>query len=44
MPVFLFQRNRGFYDAVQFRDEERIFSPTFPELELTAAQVLAARH
>jgi Uma2 family endonuclease len=34
----------GFYDAVQFRDEERIFSGTFPELELTAAQVLAARH
>ncbi len=34
----------GFYDAVQFRDGERIFSPTFPELELTAAQVLAAGH
>lgn len=31
----------GFYDAVQFRDGERIISPTFPELELTAAQVLA---
>jgi len=34
----------GFYDAVQFRDGERIFCCTFPELELTAAQVLAARH
>jgi Uma2 family endonuclease len=34
----------GFYDAVQFRDGERIFCCTFPELELTAAQVLAARN
>jgi Uma2 family endonuclease len=33
----------GFYDAVQFRDGERIYSATFPELELTAAQVLAPR-
>lgn len=31
----------GFYDAVQFRDGERISSPTFPQLELTAAQALA---
>ena len=30
----------GFYDAVQFRNGERIISPTFPELELTAAQAL----
>lgn len=34
-------RVEGFYDAVQFRDGERIISPTFPELELTAAQALA---
>ncbi|HEY9604567.1 MAG TPA: Uma2 family endonuclease, partial [Allocoleopsis sp.] len=31
----------GFYDAVQFRDGERIISLTFPELELTATQALA---
>ncbi|HBB34194.1 MAG TPA: Uma2 family endonuclease [Cyanobacteria bacterium UBA8803] len=33
----------GFYDAVSFRGNERIVSATFPKLELTAAQVLAAR-
>jgi Uma2 family endonuclease len=32
----------GFYDAVEFRGEERIVSATFPELELTASQVLVA--
>jgi Uma2 family endonuclease len=30
----------GFYDAVEFRGSDRIVSPTFPQLELTAAQVL----
>jgi len=30
----------GFYDAVEFRGNDKIVSPTFPELELTAAQVL----
>lgn len=30
----------GFYDAVEFRRDERIVCATFPELELTAAQVL----
>ncbi len=30
----------GFYDAVEFRGDERIVCATFPELELTAAQVL----
>ncbi|MGD2180368.1 Uma2 family endonuclease [Lusitaniella coriacea] len=30
----------GFYDATEFRGEESIISPTFPELALTAAQVL----
>lgn len=32
----------GFYDAVSFRGEERIISPNFPELNLTAMQVLQA--
>lgn len=32
----------GFYDAVLFRGEERIESPTFPELNLTASQILQA--
>ncbi|MBE9115988.1 Uma2 family endonuclease [Lusitaniella coriacea LEGE 07157] len=30
----------GFYDATEFRGEESIISLTFPELALTAAQVL----
>lgn len=30
----------GFYDAIAFRGEERILSPTFPELDLKAEQVL----
>lgn len=30
----------GFYDAVEFRGDERIVGATFPELELTAAQIL----
>lgn len=32
----------GFYDAVSFRGEERIISPNFPELNLSAEQVLQA--
>lgn len=32
----------GFYDAVEFRDEAVILSPTFPELKWCAAQVFAA--
>lgn len=31
----------GFYDAVVFQGEERIVSPTFPELALTAERVLS---
>ena len=34
----------GFYDAVEFRGNERIVSTIFPELELTATQVLTARY
>ncbi|HBL11488.1 MAG TPA: Uma2 family endonuclease [Cyanobacteria bacterium UBA11162] len=34
----------GFYDAVEFRGNERIVSNIFPELELTATQVLTARY
>jgi Uma2 family endonuclease len=30
----------GFYDAIAFRGEERIISPTFPDLNLSAVQVL----
>lgn len=33
----------GFYDAVEFRGEELIVSPTFPGLKLSATQVLAAK-
>jgi Uma2 family endonuclease len=32
----------GFYDAVEFRESDRIISPTFPKLELTAGQVFNA--
>jgi Uma2 family endonuclease len=34
----------GFYDAVVFRSEERIISPTFPALTLSVMQVLLIRH
>lgn len=30
-----------FYDAIEYRGDELIQSPTFPELNLTAAQILA---
>ncbi|RUR76193.1 Uma2 family endonuclease [Chlorogloeopsis fritschii PCC 9212] len=33
----------GFYDVVAFRGQECIISSTFPQLDLTAEQVLAAR-
>jgi Uma2 family endonuclease len=32
----------GEYQITQFRGDERIYSPTFPDLALTAAQVFAA--
>lgn len=32
-----------FYDATEFQGDERVVSPTFPDLVLTAAQVLAGR-
>jgi Uma2 family endonuclease len=32
----------GFYDSTEFRGEDRILSPTFPDLQLTAEQVLQA--
>lgn len=31
----------GFYEAIEFRGEEQIVSATFPELALTAGQVLS---
>lgn len=41
--VFVFSLNaEGKYQRTQFRDNEPIVSPTFPELVLTAAQVLSA--
>ncbi len=33
----------GSYQATEFTGNQQIVSPTFPELELTAAQVLQAR-
>ncbi|MEH2409282.1 hypothetical protein [Nostoc sp.] len=33
----------GFYDAVAFQRLERIISSTFPQLDLSAEQVLAGR-
>lgn len=32
---------QGFYDAIAFRKQERIISPTFPELDVSAERVLA---
>ncbi|MEG3842527.1 Uma2 family endonuclease [Microcoleus sp. herbarium14] len=41
--VFVFLLDaEGKYQRTQFRDNEQIVSPTFPELVLTAAQVLSA--
>src|SRR4028118_622444 len=41
--VFVFSLNtEGKYQRTQFRENEQIVSPTFPELVLTAAQVLSA--
>jgi len=41
--VFVFSLDaEGKYHRTQFRDNEQIVSPTFPELVLTAAQVLSA--
>jgi Uma2 family endonuclease len=35
--------DEGEYEMQQFRENDRILSPTFPQLSLTAAQVFAAR-
>ncbi|MEG4028927.1 MULTISPECIES: Uma2 family endonuclease [unclassified Microcoleus] len=41
--VLVFSVNtEGKYQRTQFRDNEPIVSPTFPELVLTAAQVWSA--
>lgn len=32
-----------FYDTIEFQGNDRIVSPTFPDLTLTVAQVLAGR-
>ncbi|MFK0732953.1 MAG: Uma2 family endonuclease [Gloeotrichia echinulata GP01] len=35
---------QGFYDAVAFRGQERIISPTFPDLDLCVEQILSGRN
>ena len=39
--VFLYQLVDGKYQVMQFKDSERITSPTFPELDLNVEQILA---
>ncbi len=34
--------NEGFYNVVEFKDNEKIASMTFPELVLTVEQILSA--
>ncbi|WP_313949250.1 Uma2 family endonuclease [Leptolyngbya sp. FACHB-261] len=34
--------NEGFYDSAEFKGEERVVSQTFPELELTVAQIFSS--
>lgn len=34
--------NEGFYDVVEFKDNDKIVSQTFPELDLTVQQILSA--
>jgi Uma2 family endonuclease len=41
--VTLFTLDHHFYDLTEFREDELIQSPTFPNLNLTAAQILAAK-
>ncbi len=41
--VIVCQLNEGFYDDVAFVENELIYSPTFPELQLTANQVLRGK-
>lgn len=41
--VTVCQLNEGRYDEAVFTDASMIQSPTFPNLQLTVAQVLAAR-
>ncbi|MEO1144639.1 MAG: hypothetical protein AAFY26_03445 [Cyanobacteria bacterium J06638_22] len=35
--------DHGFYDAIELRGEDVVRSPLFPNLSLTAAQILAGR-
>ena len=41
--ITVLQLVEGVYQGQLFRAGERIISPTFPELQLTAAQALAGR-
>jgi Uma2 family endonuclease len=44
-PTFsLYQLIDGEYQVTQFRGEERIISPTFPDLNLTPEQIFRAGH
>ncbi|NEP89645.1 MAG: Uma2 family endonuclease [Okeania sp. SIO2C2] len=40
--VFVYQLINGEYQSQAFRGKDRIISPTFPELELTVEQIVAA--
>lgn len=40
--VFVYQLVEGQYQVQPFKESERIISPTFPELELTTEQIVAA--
>jgi Uma2 family endonuclease len=40
--ISLYQLIEGEYQVSQFRDDDLIISPTFPELKLTANQIFQA--
>lgn len=40
--VSLLLLDEGFYNVMEFRDNQKIVSPTFPQLELIPQQILAA--
>jgi Uma2 family endonuclease len=40
--ITIYQLVEGTYQGQQFRGSDRLFSPTFPDLNLTAAQILTA--
>ena len=40
--VFVYQLGDGLYQVKRYTGDDRIISPTFPELEITVATVVAA--